>query len=172
MYSFPYGPDGAPGAGPLDQSPIDKTMLTFTTEKLTKATEVTGPVKAVLYASSSAVDTDWVVRVTDVSPDGKSITVVDGIQRARFRTSGTRPSLLEPGKIYEFEVDLWATSYVFKPGHRIRVTVNSRSFPRWSRNMNVAEVPEFAKEHVVADNTIYIDAKHPSHVILPIIPRK
>ena len=124
------------------------------------------------YASSSAVDTDWVVRVTDVSPDGKSITVVDGIQRARFRTSGTRPSLLEPGKIYEFEVDLWATSYVFKPGHRIRVTVNSSSFPRWSRNMNVAEVPEFAKEHVVADNTIYIDAKHPSHVILPIIPRK
>ncbi len=172
LYSFPYGPDGAPGAGPLDQSPIDKTMLTFTTEKLTKATEVTGPVKAVLYASSSAVDTDWVVRVTDVSPDGKSITVVDGIQRARFRTSGTRPSLLEPGKIYEFEVDLWATSYVFKPGHRIRVTVNSSSFPRWSRNMNVAEVAEFAKEHVVADNTIYIDAKHPSHVILPIIPRK
>ncbi len=61
---------------------------------------------------------------------------------------------------------------MFKPGHRIRVTVNSSSFPRWSRNMNVAEAPEFATTHVVADNTIYVDAKHPSHVILPIIPRE
>lgn len=172
LYSFPFGPKGAPGAGPLDQSPIETSMLTFTSDPMKSDLEVTGPVKAVLYAASSAVDTDWVVRVTDVGPDGKSITVVDGIQRARYRTSGTRPSLIEPGKIYEYEVDLWATSYVFKPGHRIRVSVNSSSFPRWSRNMNVAEQPEFAKKGVVANNTIYIDAKHPSHVILPLIPRK
>lgn len=171
LYMFTYGPDGAPGAAAQDQRPVDKKSLTFTTKTLKKDMEVTGPVKAFIYAASSAVDTDWVVRVSDVSPDGKAVNIVDGIQRARFRNSGIHPTLIEPGKIYKYEVDLWATSHVFKAGHSIRVTVNSSSFPRWSRNMNVAELPEHATKWVKAENTIYLDPEHPSHVVLPVIPR-
>lgn len=176
LFSFQYGPDGMPGSEGVgqaqqEQGPVEKRSLTFTTEPLDKEMEITGKVRAVLYASSDCVDTDWVVRVSDVAPDGSSLNVVDGIQRARYRTSGINPTLIEPGKIYEYEIDLWSTSYVVQPGHRLRVTVNSSSFPRWSRNMNVAEVPEHTKEYKVANNTIYLDAEHPSHVILPIVPR-
>lgn len=171
LYLFPYGPDGSANAAAEDQRPVDMRSLTFTTSPLEKAIEVTGPVKALVYAASSAVDTDWVVRVSDVAPDGLAINIVDGIQRARFRESGINPTLIEPGKIYAYEIDLWATSHVFKAGHRIRVTINSSSFPRWSRNMNVAELPERATEWVKATNTIYLDPTHPSHVTLPVIPR-
>ena len=81
------------------------------------------------------------------------------------------PTLIVPDKIYKYEVDLWAASHVFKAGNRIRVTVNSSSFPRWTRNMNVAELPEKASNWVRAINTIYLDPKYPSHVVLPVIPR-
>lgn len=171
LYLFPFGPDGSPGAAAEDQRPVDVKSLTYTSSPLDKDMEVTGPVKALIYAASSAVDTDWVVRVSDVAPDGTSINIVDGIQRARFRESGVHPTLIEPGKIYAYEVDLWATSHVFKAGHSIRVTVNSSSFPRWSRNMNVAAQPELATEWVKATNAIYLDPEHPSHVTLPVIPR-
>ena len=130
---------------------------------------MTGQVKAVLHAASSAVDTDWVVRLSDVAPDGTSVLVADGIQRARFRASGTEPALIEPGKTYEYEVDLWAVSHVFKQGHRIRVAVTSSNFPRWSRNMNVAEFPEQATTWEKATNTIYLDADKPSRITLPVI---
>jgi putative CocE/NonD family hydrolase len=176
LWSFQYGPDGMPGTegvgqAQVEQTPVDKRSLTFTSGPLDKALEITGKVRAVLYAASDCVDTDWVVRVCDVSPDGKSLNVVDGIQRARFRTSGINPTLVEPGKIYEYEIDLWSNSYVFQPGHRIRVTVNSSSYPRWSRNMNVADFPEHAREYKIANNTVYLDPEHPSHVILPVVPR-
>lgn len=176
LFSFQYGPDGMPGSegtgqAQQEQTPVDRQSLTFTSEPLDQEMEITGKVRAVLYAASDCVDTDWVVRVCDVAPDGTSLNVVDGIQRARFRTSGINPTLIEPGKVYEYEVDLWSNSYVFQPGHRVRVTVNSSSFPRWSRNMNVAEFPEQATEYKVAHNTIYLDPEHPSHVILPVIPR-
>ena len=160
------------GSGPEDQIPAEVNTITFTTPVLTKAMEVTGPIKAILYAASDAVDTDWVVRVTDVTPDGKSIIVADGIQRARFRQSGSKPTLIEPGKIYEYEVDLWQNSWEFQPGHRVRVDVTSSNWPRYSRNMNVAEFPEFATTWKVANNSIYMDPAHPSHVILPVIPKK
>ena len=169
-----HGDDRLPtsGSGPEDQIPAEVNTITFTTPVLTKAMEVTGPIKAILYAASDAVDTDWVVRVTDVTPDGKSIIVADGIQRARFRQSGSKPTLIEPGKIYEYEVDLWQNSWEFQPGHRVRVDVTSSNWPRYSRNMNVAEFPEFATTWKVANNSIYMDPAHPSHVILPVIPKK
>jgi putative CocE/NonD family hydrolase len=176
LFSFQYGPDGIPGSEGVgqcqqEQTPVDVRSLTFTSKPLDKAVEITGKVRAVIYAASDCVDTDWVVRVNDVAPDGTSLNVVDGIKRARYRTSDMNPTLIEPGKIYAYEVDLWSNSYVFQPGHSIRVTVNSSSFPRWSRNMNVAEFPEQASEYKVARNTIYLDPQHPSHVILPVIPR-
>ena len=169
LYMFAYGPDGLADSGPQDQRPLDAKSLTYTSAPLTRETEITGQVKAVLHAASSAVDTDWVVRLSDVAPDGTSVLVADGIQRARFRASGTEPALIEPGKTYEYEVDLWAVSHVFKQGHRIRVAVTSSNFPRWSRNMNVAEFPEQATTWEKATNTIYLDADKPSRITLPVI---
>jgi putative CocE/NonD family hydrolase len=160
------------GSGPEDQLPAELRTTTFSTPALDQDTEVTGNIRATLYAATDAVDTDWVVRVTDVGPDGKSMIVGDGIVRGRFRESGTTPTLLEPNKVYAYDIDLWHNSWIFKAGHRIRVAVTSSNWPRYSRNMNVAEFPEFATEWKVANQKIYMDPEHPSHVILPIIPKK
>jgi putative CocE/NonD family hydrolase len=171
LFSFQYTDDGSSTQGVLDQRPVDRRSLTFTSKPLDKPMEITGPISAVIYASSSAVDTDWVVRLSEVKPDGRAENIQDGILRARYRDSRSEPKLMEPGKIYEFKVDLWANSYVVPAGSALRVTINSSSFPQWSRNMNVAEYPEQATKWVVANNTIYLDPEHPSHVILPVIPR-
>jgi putative CocE/NonD family hydrolase len=155
-------------AGPRDQRPIEKRCLTFSSEPLDADLEVTGPVVAKLFVASSAVDTDFVVRVTDVFPDGRSLLVCDGIQRARYRESNYRSALLEPGKVYELSVDLWATSYLFQRGHRIRVVVNSSSFPRFDVNPGTGESGATASRFVVAENMVFADAARPSRVILPV----
>jgi hypothetical protein len=120
---------------------------------------------------SSAVDTDWTVRLSEVYPDGRSINIVDGIVRARYRNSPAQPELLEPNKDYQYEVDLWATSNVFKAGNRLRVSVHSSNFPRWSRNLNTAESPEVGARYETAINTVLKDELRSSHIVLPIIPR-
>jgi putative CocE/NonD family hydrolase len=157
-------------SGPADQRRAETKSLTFTSAPLQEDLEVTGPVRAVLHAKSSAVDTDWVVRLSDVYPDGRSILIVDGILRARYRESVTEPTLITPGHVYRYEVDLWATSNVFKAGHRLRVSVASSNFPRWNRNLNTAESPEVGTLFETAVNTIYFDAPRPSHILLPVIP--
>ena len=103
-------------------------------------------------------------------PDGRSILIVDGILRARYRDSASEPSLIDPGRVYRYDVDLWATSNVFKAGHRLRVSVASSNFPRWNRNLNSAESPETGTEIRTAVNTVFFDAPRPSHVLLPVIP--
>jgi uncharacterized protein len=158
-------------SGPRDHRAADARSLTYTSEPLTEDLEVTGPVKAVLYGISSAVDTDWTVRLSEVYPDGRSIVIVDGIQRARYAASATEAALIEPGKVYRYEIDLWATSNVFKAGNRLRVSVHSSNFPRWSRNLNTADAPEDGARGEVAYNTVLHDRLHPSHVVLPVIPR-
>jgi putative CocE/NonD family hydrolase len=120
---------------------------------------------------SSAVDTDWTVRLSEVYPDGRSINIVDGILRARYRNSTSKAELIEPGKIYVYEIDLWATSNVFKAGNRLRVSVHSSNYPRWSRNLNTAETPEVGVRFETAINTIFKDELRPSHIILPVVPR-
>jgi putative CocE/NonD family hydrolase len=158
-------------SGPQDHRDADARSLTYSSEPLPADLEVTGPITAVLHAMSSAVDTDWVVRLTDVYPDGRSINIADGILRARYRESRTTPTLIEPGTLYEYTIDLWATSTVFKAGHRLRVSVHSSSFPRWDRNLNTAESPEVGARTEVALNTIFHDELRPSHIVLPVIPR-
>ncbi len=158
-------------SGPLDHREADLRSLTYTTDVLEEDLEVTGPITAVLHAMSSAVDTDWTVRLGDVHPDGRSIILADGIVRARFRDSKMAPRLIEPGQTYRYAVDLWATSNVFKAGHRIRVTVHSSNFPRWDRNLNTAESPELGARPQVALNTVFHDELRPSHIVLPVIPR-
>jgi uncharacterized protein len=157
--------------GPQDHRTVDARSLTYTSDPLDRDLEITGPVKAVLYGMSSAVDTDWTVRLSEVYPDGRSINIVDGIVRARYRNSPAQPELQEPNKVYQYELDLWATSNVFKAGNRLRVSVHSSNFPRWSRNLNTAESPEVGARYETAINTVLKDELRSSHIVLPIIPR-
>jgi putative CocE/NonD family hydrolase len=157
-------------AVPKDFRSLEGRMLTFTTSPLEEPLRVVGPVKAVLYGLSSAPDTDWVVRLCDVWPDGRSMSVCDGILRSRYRNSSERSEPLTPDQIYRFEVDLWATAQTFLPGHRIRVQLTSSDFPRYDRNMNTGRPFGEEVRGNVAVNTLFHDALRPSHIILPIMP--
>src|SRR5690606_18534087 len=127
------GPTYLPGAGvganagPRDQRAVEARhdVLCYTTAPLDRPVEVTGPVTLTAYVSSSAVDTDLTAKLVDVHPDGRAINLTEGILRLRYRDSLSEPRLLEPGRIYEVRVDLWATSAVFAAGHRIRLEVSS-----------------------------------------------
>jgi putative CocE/NonD family hydrolase len=160
-------------AGPYDQSAIERRsdVLVFSTPELERDTEVTGPITMTLYASSSAPDTDFTVKLTDVHPDGKSYILSDGIIRARYRESFSTPKLMTPGQVYKFEITLGATSNLFRKGHRIRVAISSSNFPQFDRNPNTGA--DFATDAklVKADQTIYHSRQYPSHITLPIIPR-
>ena len=163
-------------AGPLDQTPIEvrEDVLVYTTPVLEQDVEVTGPITVRLWAVSSAADTDFVARLVDVHPSGFAQNLTDGIIRARYRNlaRGEAPSLIEPGIAYEYEIDLWSTSNVFKAGHRIRLDVTSSSFPRWDRNPNTGHDVGVDIELAVAHQTILHDREHPSYVVLPIVPEQ
>ena len=156
-------------AGSRDQRVIEDQCLTFSSQPLEEDVEVTGPVTANLYVSSSAVDTDFVVRLCDVHPDGRSMLICDGIQRARYRESSFNRSLLQPGKVYSLTVDLWSTSHLFRKRHRIRVVINSSCFPRYDVNPGTGESGAKATNQVTAENRIYLEQQHPSHLNLPIM---
>jgi putative CocE/NonD family hydrolase len=161
--------------GPFDQRPTEsrEDVLVFTTGELKEDLEVTGPINVHLWASSSAPDTDFVARLVDIHPDGYAQNLTDGIIRARYRNfaRGEAPSLIELGRAYEYDIDLWATSNVFRAGHRIRLDVTSSNFPRWDRNPNTGH--EFGTDtgFAVAHLTILHDREHPSFVTLPIVPQ-
>ena len=158
--------------GPRDQRAAEarKDVLVYSTEVLAQDMEITGPVRLELFAKSSAVDTEFIARFVDVAPDGFAENLTEGIVRARYRNSQEKPELMKPGEIYKFDIDLWATSNVFRKGHRIRLEISSSSFPRFDRNLNTGESPEHAQKFVPATNTILHDAEHPSMLILPIVP--
>ena len=160
--------------GPTDQGVNEDRadMLVYTTPVLEKEIEVTGPITVRLWASSSAPDTDWVVRLNDVYPDGKSINLTEGVIRARFRKRNwEQPELITPDAVLEYEIELQPTSNLFRVGHRIRIDVTSSNFPLWDRNLNTGEDPNASSRMAVAHQTIWHDADHPSHVILPVIPQ-
>ena len=161
-------------AGPKDQGPIEsrEDVLIYTSDVLQEELEVTGPVKVVLYASSDAVDTDFVAKLTDVHPDGRSFNMAEGIVRARYRTSLREPELMEPGQVYKFEIDLVGTSVAFQKGHRIRVHVTSSHFPQFDRHPNTGAAFGTTAEIRVARQTVYHDAGRPSHILLPVIPAR
>jgi putative CocE/NonD family hydrolase len=157
--------------GAFDQREVERGCLTYTSDPLRKDLDVTGPVTCVLHGMSSAPDTDWVARLSDVSPDGVSRNVCDGILRARYRDSRQHPSLLTPNQVYRYEVDLWATSNLFRAGHRIRVTVTSSNFPRFDRNLNTGGPCNEEARGRTAVNTLFHDAVRPSHIVLPVVER-
>ena len=159
--------------GPYDQREVEsrKDVLVYSTPPMTKDTEVTGPISLELFASSSAIDTDFTGKLVDVAPDGYAQNLTDGILRARYRISQEKPSVMTPGQPYKFTIDLWSTSNVFRKGHILRLEVSSSNFPRFDRNMNTGEDQAPARKSVPALNTIYHDVAHPSVLILPIIPQ-
>jgi putative CocE/NonD family hydrolase len=163
---------GGYSRAPFDPTPLQsrEDVLVYTSAPMDAPLEVTGYVEVVLWASSSAPDTDFTVKLIDVAPDGTARMLTDGILRARYRHGPEEPRLLEPGEPTELRIDLLATSNVFLPGHRIRIQVSSSNFPRYDRNPNTGG--EFAADADVrpARQTIYHDAEHPSHVLLPVIP--
>jgi putative CocE/NonD family hydrolase len=159
--------------GPLDQRVLEQRddVLMYTSEPLERDLVVIGPVDAVLYAASSARDTDFVVRLCDVHPDGRSIFVTEGILRARYRnsTDGDSTELLEPNEVAEYRIRCYPAAIVFLAGHRIRLDVTSSSFPRFSRNLNTGEDVGTGTRIEVARQTVLHTAAYPSHIVLPVV---
>ena len=152
-------------------------VVVFQTEPLEQDIEVTGEIVVKLWASSSAVDTDFTAKLLDVyppSPDfpgGFDMNIGDGIIRARFRDSLKEEKLMEPGTPYQMTIKLYPSSNVFKKGHRIRVDISSSNFPRFDINPNTGEPLNDNRRRAIATNTILHDANHPSHILLPVIPK-
>jgi uncharacterized protein len=158
-----------PGARDQRSNEARPDVLVYSTPVLTHDLVVTGPLKLALYASSSAVDTDFAAMLVDVDPRGFARNISEGIIRARYRNSKEMPDFMTPGKVYKFTVDLWATSNDFLAGHRLRIEVSSSNFPRFDRNLNTRKSPELGRRWVKATNTIYHDATHPSALVLPVV---
>jgi len=158
--------------GPRDQRSVEerKDVLVFTTAAFAQDTEVTGPVTLDLFASTSAVDTDFTAKLVDVWPNGFVQNLTEGILRLRYRNSQVKPELAKPGEIYHLNIDLWATSNVFLAGHRLRLEISSSNFPRFDRNLNTGAVQSTSTKMQSATNIIYHDREHPSALVLPIIP--
>ncbi|MFZ0759878.1 MAG: CocE/NonD family hydrolase [Candidatus Sulfotelmatobacter sp.] len=159
------------GVGPEDQRPAEARpdVLVFSTPAFTQSTEVTGPVSLDLYVSSSAVDTDFTGKLVDVWPNGFAQNLTEGILRMRYRNSQEKPEPENPGEVYRISLDLWATSNVFLPGHKLRLEISSSNFPRFDRNLNTGEDQARATRMVKATNLIYHDKSHPSALLLPIV---
>ncbi len=157
--------------GPMDQEDIEKRhdVLVYTSEVLKEPLEVTGPVKLILHASSDSRDTDWTGKLVDVYPDGRAFNLCDGVIRARYRHGPSNPELITPDKVYRYEIDLWATSNVFLPGHRIRVEISSSNFPRFDRNPNTGNTFGMDADIRTAEQTVYHDKLYPSYILLPVI---
>ena len=151
-------------------------ILVFETPPLAEDTEVTGPIKAKLWISSTCPDTDFTMKLIDVYPpstdypQGYALNVTDGILRCRYRDSWEAPTPMELGKVYEIEIEPFPSSNLFKAGHRIRLDIASSNFPHFDVNPNTGEPEGLARRSRIATNTVHMDRTRPSHVVLPIIP--
>ena len=165
-----YSPPGQ--QEPHDQRALDgrQDILVFATPPLDEPVEVTGPVTVKLWAASSARDTDFVVKLMDVWPDDFVQELCYGIVRARYRESFDRPSLIEPGRAYEYTIQVNPTSNLFQRGHRIRVDISSSDFPNFDRNHNTGGDDYAEATLVTARQTVFHDGQRPSRVVLPVIP--
>ena len=160
--------------GPYDQRPVEQRedVLLFTSPVLEEPYEATGPIKARLYVSSDCPDTDFTVKLTDVYPDGRSMLITDGILRVRNRNGQDHWELMTPGEIYEIEVDLWSTSYVWNTGHQLRVAISSSNYPRFLNNPNTPDAIYQNTTVTIAHNTLYLDPEHRSCLLLPKIEQE
>lgn len=148
-------------AGPFDQRDAESRddVLVFTTPALEEDLEITGRVRATIFASTDGPSTDWVVRLCEVDAAGVSRNIVDGITRVQT----------EPGRVDEVDIDLWSTAIMIRAGHRLRVQITSSNFPRWDRNLNTGEDPIGGTSMRVARQQVHYDRSRPSRIILPLI---
>src|SRR6185437_12267750 len=155
-------------AGSVDVSDVQRRpdVLTYTTDILSRDLDVIGSLKLILHVSSTAPDTDFSARLSDVFPDGRAVQMQSGIIRARYRNLSGEPELLVPGQVYALSIDMWATAVRFKAGHRVRVDICSADFPRFDRNANRGGEPGAP---VAAIQSIYRDLQHPSHLLVSVL---
>lgn len=159
--------------GPADQRAVETTnsVLVYTGPRLKEPLEVTGNVRVVLYAGTTARDTDWTAKLVDVHPDGTAINIADGIIRARYRESLSTPTPIEPDRVYEYTLDLGSTSNLFDVGHRVRLEIASSNFPCFDRNLNTGG--PLGKggigAAILATQTVYHDRERASRLFLPIV---
>jgi len=158
-------------AGPVDQRPIESRpdVLSYTSAAMTEAVTIAGPVKMTLHASTDGPDTDWMVKLVDVAPNGFAMNIAEGILRARFREGLDKPKLLKAGTVYEFTVDMVGTANVFLPGHKIRVDIMSSNFPQFSVNPNTGDPLATAGVGRKANNTVFHGGAKASAIILPVV---
>ncbi|HLI51975.1 MAG TPA: CocE/NonD family hydrolase, partial [Thermomicrobiaceae bacterium] len=158
--------------GAYDQRSVEarEDVLVYSSAVLAEPLEVVGPVKVILYAASSAVDTDFTAKLVDVEPCGLARNLTDSIIRARYRNSMSEPELLTPGEVVAYEIDLIGTANLFQKGHRIRVEISSSNFPRFDRNLNTGEDQATGTEMVSALQTVLHSSECPSRIVLPVVP--
>ena len=169
---FITAPTSGQIGGPDDYRTVEsrEDVLVYSTEPIRENVQVCGPIKVVLHAASTAKDTDFTAKLIDVWPEGFAQRLSDGMVRARFRNGMEKQQLIEPGKIYTYNIDAWNTCQVFLKGHRIRLELSSSAFPKYDRNPNTGAPLGKTIEMVTAGQTIYHDVQHASYVELPIIP--
>jgi len=148
----------------------DHDRLVYDTVPLAQPLRLCGPLRGTLYAATSATDTDWVMALLDVFPDGKAVTLGSGMVRARFRDSYEQPTLLEPNKTYSYDIDMWQTGIAVPAGHRLRVVVLSTLFPDRDRNLNTGESIATGTRMLTAEQTIFHEPGRASCVVLPVLP--
>jgi uncharacterized protein len=149
-----------------------RDILAYQTEPLKAALTIAGPISAVLHASTSGRDTDWFMNLVEIDAKGRTFWLCSGRLRARYRTSTAKPALLKPGQPYQYTLDLWHTGITVPAGGRLRVEVSSAQYPTFSRNLNTGGHNEIETKYISANQTIFHDAKRPSHILLPVIPER
>ncbi len=158
-------------SGPRDQRPLEQRedVLVYTSDFLEKPIAIAGPVKMKLHAATDGPDTDWMIKLVDVHPNGFAMPISEGILRAKFREGLDKMKLLTPDQVYEYEIELTGTANVFKPGHRIRVDITSSNFPQFDRNPNTGEPLGSSTKTRVARQTIHHGGPRASQIILPVV---
>lgn len=157
-----------PGDPTPDELEGRRDLLVYSTPPLTEPLTLAGPVSAVLHAASSARDTDWVVRLDKLDEKGSSVPVAEGIVRARLHRSTSKPKRLKPGRVYEYRIDMGHAAMTVNRDERLRLVVSSALFPAYARNLNTGGSNETGTEFVTAEQTVYHDEEHPSHLLLPV----
>jgi len=175
--NLPDSIGGSIPCGPLDQSEVDKRadVINFQTEALSQELALTGPMFATLYVSSDAVDTDFMVRISDVYPTGEARLLQDNAVRMRWRENTLTPVYMSKGTVYKVEMNLWNTSYVVAPGHALRFSVSSSNWPRFSVNPHngiILNDPAYPGQNITAQNTLYHSLKYASKVTLPVVNKR
>ena len=175
----PHNPTPSPEVGPgmgMGRNHVGALLrrddvLVYATPALEEAIEITGEISATLFAASSATDTDWMLRLVDLTPEGEAFHIVDGVTRARYRNSRTSPSPLTPGAVERYKVNLWATSLMLDRGHRLALVISSSNFPKYDRHPNMyADLHTTTeRDFVVATQKIHHSTQWPSAIHLPIV---